>query len=149
MFLLDFLREVIRVEHDKTMTIEEVVARNVKSYVQAIEKTNKWVYEKAGMSKQTYYNLLAGKGEVTRNVEKLNRLFRIQNPMYFYQADFVPPLSVEEVEKTSNLQQLAAANYHVGSTGSEAQQLQHTFKTLDEVIDLLDTLHTVAEVNEL
>jgi len=69
--------------------------------------------------------------------------------MYFYQADFVPPLSVEEVEKTSNLQQLASANYHVGSTGSEAQRLQHTFKTLDEVIDLLDTLHTVAEVNEL
>lgn len=143
-------------KHDKTMTIEEVVARNVKSYVQAIDKTNKWVYEKAGMSKQTYYNLLAGKGEVTRNVEKLNHLFRIQDPMYFYQADFVPPLSVEEIEKTSNLQQLAAANYHIGTVknrnsyvNSEEQQLQHTFKTLDEVIDLLDTLHTVAEVNEL
>lgn len=138
------------------MTIEEVVARNVKSYVQAIDKTNKWVYEKAGMSKQTYYNLLAGKGEITRNVEKLNRLFRIQDPMYFYQADFVPPLSVEEIEKTSNLQQLAAANYHIGTVNYsasyvnlEAQQLQHTFKTLDEVIDLLDTLHTVAEVNQL
>lgn len=136
-------------ERHQPTTIEEIVARNIKAYVKAIGKTNKWVYEKADMSKPTYYNLLAGKGEVTRNVEKLNRLFRIQDPMYFYQSDFTPPLSIEEIEKAKNLQQLAAANYHVASTGPEAQQLQHTFKTLDEVIDLLDTLHTVAEVNQL
>ncbi|TCI24329.1 hypothetical protein EVJ30_08275 [Exiguobacterium sp. SH5S13] len=135
--------------HHKPMTIEEVVAENIKVYIQAIDKTNKWVYERAGMSKQTFYNLLAGKGEITRNVEKLNRLFRIQDPMYFYRTDFTPPLSVAEIEKTMNLQQMAAANYHVGSIGSEAEQLNHTFKTLDEVIDLLDTLHTVAEVNQL
>lgn len=139
----------IVVERHQPMTIEEIVARNIKAYVKAIGKTNKWVYEKAGMSKPTYYNLLAGKGEVTRNVEKLNRLFRIQDPMYFYQSDFTPPLSIEEIEKTKNLQQLAAANYYAASTGPEAQQLQHTFKTLDEVIDLLDTLNTVAEVNRL
>lgn len=135
----------------KTMTIEEVVARNIKAYVQAIGKTNKWVYEKAGMSKPTYYNLLAGKGEVTRNVEKLNRLFRIQDPMYFYQSEFVPPRSIEEIEKTKNLQQLAAANYHLHTdvSVSKSEEMERTFKTLDEVIDLLDTLHTVAEVNRL
>lgn len=130
----------------KTLTIEEVVAKNVKAYIQAIGKTNKWVFERAGMSKQTFYNLLSGKGEVTRNVEKLNNLFRIQDPMYFYQTDFVPPRSVMDMKHEMRLQQHAAANFHVGTSGTESEQLQRTFSTLEEVIELLDTLHAIREV---
>ncbi|MBR2757541.1 MAG: helix-turn-helix transcriptional regulator, partial [Exiguobacterium sp.] len=78
--------------------INQLVGKNIKLYIEAVGKSPKWVYERAGMTKSTYYDLLKGNGDINKNVQKINKLFRINEPFYFYNEQFVPPKTIEQIE---------------------------------------------------
>ncbi|WP_214849752.1 hypothetical protein [Exiguobacterium sp. s138] len=124
-------------------SIEEIVSRNLQVYLETIGKTHKWVYERAGMSKPTFYNLLKGKGDIKGGITRLNRVFRISDPTYFYQQDFKVPMSIHDLQNTATLKQQAAANYHAFGP---SPVMDETFETLEEIITMLDVLHSFDEV---
>ncbi|GAB6461949.1 hypothetical protein bcgnr5390_11820 [Bacillus luti] len=64
--------------------IQKVVGDNIKTFVESRERKHSWVIERTGIEKNTYYDMLHGKGIIDENITKLNRLFRIKDPMYFY-----------------------------------------------------------------
>ncbi|MCT4781397.1 MULTISPECIES: hypothetical protein [Exiguobacterium] len=126
-------------------SIEEVVSRNLRAYLETIGKTHKWVYERAGMSKPTFYNLLKGKGDLKGGITRLNRVFRISDPTYFYKEDFKVPTSIQDLQSTATLKQQAAANYHALGP---SPVIDETFETLEGIIAMLDVLHSFDEVEE-
>ena len=66
-----------------------VVAKNIRDYINAIEKSKGWVSHRSGISQVDLDCLLEGKGNLKRDIPKLNKLFRIQDPYYFYNENLL------------------------------------------------------------
>jgi len=130
--------------HLEQPTVKQVVARNVAAYIEAIGKTKTWVAERSGMTRRTLHKQLKGEGEVEKKIEKLNRLFRIADPMYFYASDFTAPPSLETMSEAMTLKQQAAASFHASG---DPKELDDTLETLEELITMIDVLKNVKEVD--
>ena len=125
--------------------LNQLVGRNIKLYIEATGKSPKWVYERADMTKSTYYDLLKGSGDINKNVQKINRLFRINEPFYFYNEQFVPPKTIEQIDLESNLINVAAASYH--KSGDE-HRLDETMKMLEDFISMIDVLERLNQIDK-
>lgn len=125
--------------------LNQLVGRNIKLYIEATGKSPKWVYERAGMTKSTYYDLLKGSGDINKNVQKINRLFRINEPFYFYNEQFVPPKTIEQIDLESNLINVAAASYH--KSGDE-HRLDETMIMLEDFISMIDVLERLNQIDK-
>ncbi len=65
----------------------KIVGQNVKKYIEGKGIKHSWVMERTGIKKTAYYNFLKGEGNVEEYVAKINKLFRINDPFFFYKAD--------------------------------------------------------------
>lgn len=81
--------------------INQIVGENIKKYIEATGKSQKWVYQKSGMTRSVFYNLLKGKGDVMKNAEKIAKVFRIKDPLYFYNQKFEPLMSLKEKNRVN------------------------------------------------
>ncbi|MEY8742066.1 hypothetical protein AB9M62_21565 [Bacillales bacterium AN1005] len=127
----------------KEDTINDIVAKNIKTYIEAVGKSQKWVYEKSSISKAAFYKLLRGEGDLNRTVPKLNKLFRIQDPFYFYSTDFVPPRTITQIKENSSIQNQMAASYH-GEVNDP--DFKRTMNMLEDFISMIDVLETMKKV---
>lgn len=123
------------------MTINEIVGRNVKAYIEAIGKSHKWVYEKAGIAKPTFYNLLKGEGDVSKSVEKLNQLFRISNPTYFYDEEIKLPKNVDALEQAS-IKNFSAASFNA----KDSEAFRETMGVLDDMMTIIHALKSAKNI---
>jgi hypothetical protein len=137
--LLGVIRLETNVKKDNN-NINEIVARNVKNYIEAVGKSQKWVYERSGIPKATFYNLLKG-GDINKSIPKLNKLFRIQDPFYFYNENIQLPRTLEELEADS-IKNFSAASFN----GTDSQEFRNTMAMLDEIINMIHTLKTAKEI---
>lgn len=120
--------------------INDIVADNIKVYIEAIGRSQKWVYEKAGITKSSFYKLMRGEGDLNKTIEKLNKLFRIEDPFYFYNIDFHPPRTVQAIKERSTLHHQMAASYH-GDTNDVS--FKETLDMLEDFISMIDVLETM------
>lgn len=121
--------------------INAIVAQNVKAYIDAIGKTQKWVYERSEIPRATFYNLLKGEGDINKSIPKLNQLFRINDPFYFYNENIQLPLTLEELEADS-IKNFSAASFN----GTDNKAFRDTMRVLDDVINMIHTLKSAKEV---
>jgi len=119
------------------MIINKIVGNNVKAYIDAIGKSQKWVYEKAGIPRATFYNLLKGEGDVSKSVEKLNQLFRISDPMYFYNETITLPKTVQALEQAS-IKNFSAASFNA----EDSEAFRETMLVLDDMMTIIHALKT-------
>ncbi|HDX9701703.1 TPA: hypothetical protein ROY42_005626 [Bacillus thuringiensis] len=68
--------------------IKKIVGNNIKTFIESRERKNSWVIERTGIGKNAYYDMLNGKGNIDEHITKLNTLFGIKDPMYFYKTDY-------------------------------------------------------------
>lgn len=125
--------------------INLIVGNNIRNFIAAKNKQHTWVIERTGMSKKTFYNLLDGKGNVTKHTEVIAKLFR-KDPLYFYQNELELPSSTLEINEKYNFVNLAAASYHVDH---DKVEFLETMKILDEFIEIVDVMKTVVEDKEI
>lgn len=123
--------------------INDIVAANIKSYIEAIGRSQKWVYEKAGIPKPSFYKLLKGEGDLNKTIPKINKLFRIEDPFYFYNANFEPPRTVQQIKNTSSIQNQMAASYHGDINDADFKE---TMNMLEDFISMIDVLETMKEI---
>ncbi|MGE7920643.1 hypothetical protein ACQKM9_17160 [Viridibacillus sp. NPDC093762] len=121
--------------------INVIVARNVKNYIDAVGKSQKWVYERSGIPKATFYNLIKGEGDINKSIPKLNKLFRIQDPFYFYNENIQLPRTLEELEADS-IKNFSAASFN----GTDSEAFRETMTILDEIINMIHTLKSAKEL---
>lgn len=121
--------------------INAIVARNVKNYIEAVGKSQKWVYERSGIPKATFYNLLKGEGDINKSIPKLNKLFRIQDPFYFYNENIQLPRTLEELEADS-IKNFSAASFN----GTDSEAFKETMIILDDIINIIHTVKTAKEL---
>ncbi len=128
---------------NETKNLNEIVGENIKNYIDAVGRSHKWVYERADIPKATFYKLLRGEGDLNRTVPKINQLFRIEDPFYFYQKEFQLPRTIKEIKEQSNIQNFSAASYN----GKEDDDDFHeTMRMLEDFISMIDVLETVKEL---
>lgn len=120
---------------------EKIVAKNVRDYIEAVGKSHKWVYERSGIPKATFYNLLKGEGDINKNIPKLNKLFRIDDPFYFYNENIQLPRTLDEIESDS-IEVYAAASF----AGSGSQEFKESMQILEDVINMIHILKTAKEI---
>lgn len=133
----------LRENEQSKKNINVIIGQNIKAYIEAIGKSQKWVYEKAGISKPAFYNLLRGEGDLNKAISKLNKLFRINDPFYFYSTDFKPPRTIMQIKNTSRIENQMAASYH-GDTNSLAYK--ETMDTIEDFISMIDVLETMKKI---
>lgn len=121
--------------------INVIVARNIENYIRAIGKSKKWVYERSGIPKATFYNLLNGEGDINKSIPKLNKLFRIQDPFYFYNENIQLPRTLDELEADS-IKNFSAASFN----GTDSAAFRETMTILDDVINIIHTLKSAKEI---
>ncbi|MEE1131993.1 MAG: hypothetical protein UHX00_10290 [Caryophanon sp.] len=120
---------------------EKIVAKNVRDYIEAVGKSHKWVYERSGIPKATFYNLLKGEGDINKNIPKLNKLFRIDDPFYFYNENIQLPRTLDEIESDS-IEVYAAASF----AGSDSKEFKESMQILEDVINMIHILKTAKEI---
>lgn len=121
--------------------INTIVSRNIKNYIEAVGKTQKWVYERSGIPKATFYNLLKGEGDINKSIPKLNKLFKIQDPFYFYNENIQLPRTLEELEAAS-IKDFSATSFN----GTDSVAFKETMTTLDEIINMIYALKSAKEI---
>lgn len=123
--------------------INEIVASNIKLYIDAIGRSQKWVYEKAGIPKPSFYKLLKGEGDLNKTIPKLNNLFRIEDPFYFYNLEFNPPRTIKQIRSSSSI----LANSSLANTND--LNFNDTLKMLEDFISMIDVLETMKEITQV
>lgn len=121
--------------------INEIVALNIKNYIEAVGKSQKWVYERSGIPKATFYNLLKGEGDINKSIPKLIKLFRIKDPFYFYNENMPLPKTLDELENDS-IKNFSAASFN----GTDSPEFRETMAILDDVMNMIHTLKSAKEV---
>lgn len=121
------------------MKINQLVGENVRKYIESRGISHSWVMERTGIKKTAYYNFLNGKGNVEQYLAKINRLFRIEDPFYFYRKnmDFEPPTlyrsGVDEFMSQVSL------SFH----GEKDEAFMHGMRLIGEFVELIDVLQSV------
>lgn len=128
------------------MNMNEIVGRNIREFIKAKGKQNKWVIERTGMNSKTFYNLLDGKGNVAKHAETIANLFRINEVAYFYKTDFKPPLTFSEIKEKDDFIHYAALSYH---NQGDKQEFLRTMEILDEFIEIIDVIQSALDNEEL
>lgn len=124
--------------------INQIVGENIRKYIEATGKSQKWVYEKAGMTRSVFYNLLNGQGDVMKNAGKIAKVFRIKDPTYFYNQNFEPLMSLEEKIGSTSITKKIAASYH-GQV--DDKDFAETLGMLDDFISMIDILENLNTIN--
>ena len=122
--------------------LNKIIAQNIKDYIDALGKSQKWVYERSGIPKATFYKLLNGEGDLNKTVPKLNKLFRIEDPFYFYQENIKLPRSIKEINESSSILNCSAASY----TGADGPQFKDSMNILNDIINIINRLENAKEV---
>lgn len=120
---------------------ELVAIRNVQAYLEAIDKSYKWVCQRANIFEEHFLKFLNGEGNTEEVVTKISELFRISDSSYFYSTDIKLPRNLEQLEMNS-FQNLQSANFHV----TDSKELQETMRVLDDVINIIHVLKTAKEI---
>lgn len=121
--------------------INLIVAKNVRDYIAAIGRSQKWVYERSGIPKTTFYSLLKGEGDINKSIPKLNKLFRIKDPFYFYNVDIQLPPKFEEIEVNA-IKNLTAVHFN----GIDDGHFQATMNVLADMINIIHILESAKKI---
>lgn len=122
------------------MTINQIVGENIRNYIEASGKSKKWVQERAGMTHSVFYSLLKGEGDVMKNTEKISKVFRIKDPLYFYKENFEVPIPLNELINSTSITKKIAASYHGDRTDKDFVE---TLEILDDFISMIDILENL------
>lgn len=125
---------------NETLQDNLIVAKNIRDYINAIEKSKGWVSHRSGISQVDFDCLLEGKGNLKRDIPKLNKLFRIQDPYYFYNEKIKLPMSLEKLEATS------LRNFSLKGDNTDSEAFKNTMCILDDVINMINTLKTAKDI---
>ena len=128
---------------NQNKNINEIIGENIKNYIDAVGKSHKWVYERADIPKPTFYKLLRGEGDLNKTISKLNTLFRIEDPFYFYNTEFKVPRTIKEIKEQSNIQNFSAASYN---GNDENGYFKETMNMLEDFISMIDVIETVKDL---
>lgn len=121
--------------------INDLVAKNVNAYIKALNKSKKWTYERSGIPKATFFNLLQGKGDINKSIPKLNKLFRINDPFYFYKEEIKLPRNLVDIENDS-IKNFSAASFN----GTDHENFKETMSILDDAINMIHILKSAKEL---
>lgn len=112
----------------------------MRAYLLAIDKSENWVCERSGIAKSDLDNLLKSEGNTTRDIPKLNKLFRIQDPTYFYNEQIQLPRILNELDADS------IRNFSLRGDNSDSEAFKETMCILDDFINIIHTLKTAKEI---
>lgn len=125
---------------DKLKKEALIIAKNVRAYLIAIDKSEDWVCERSGIAKADLDNLLKSEGNATRDLPKLNKLFRIQDPNYFYNEQIQLPRTLNELDVDS------IRNFSLRGDNSDSEAFKETMCILDDLMNMIHTLKTAKEI---
>ena len=121
--------------------INAIVVQNVKNYIETIDKSQQWVYERSNMSKTEFDNLLNGQGDLKKSIQRLNKLFRIKDPFYFYNEHIQLPSTLAELEADS-IRNLSPTLFN----GKDNKEFKETMIILNDVMNMIHTLKSAKEL---
>ncbi|MGZ0087180.1 hypothetical protein ACWNXI_16870 [Caldibacillus thermoamylovorans] len=117
----------------------KIVGQNVKKYIEGKGIKHSWVMERTGIKKTAYYNFLKGEGNVEEYVAKINKLFRITDPFFFYKADMELNEKTFERSRSDSFMNYVALSFH-GAEDEEFKKGMHLFSEFVELIDVLKSV---------
>ncbi|NRD80848.1 hypothetical protein HPT25_26325 [Bacillus sp. BRMEA1] len=115
------------------MDTKKIVGENIRLYIDSVGRNNQWVINKTGIPRATFYNLLNGEGDLSKGIEKLNELFGIKDPFYFFTEDLQLPQTLKEKQRKAEFRNLVAAE-------GEEKEFQKTLDILSDFIKMIELL---------
>lgn len=121
--------------------IKKIVGNNIKTFIESRERKHSWVIERTGIKKNAYYDMLNGKDIIDEHITKLNRLFRIKDPMYFYKTDFDYAKPKNLLNRKENFLNHVTLSYQ----GEITPELIEGFEVFFDFVELIDVLKATTE----
>jgi|HigsolmetaGSP11D_1036233.scaffolds.fasta_scaffold11714_3 hypothetical protein len=117
----------------------KIVGQNVKEYIERKGLKHSWVMERTGIKKTAYYKFLKGEGNVEEYVEKINKLFRINDPFFFYKEDMAFTEKTLKRSRSDSFMDYVALSFH----GTVDEELKKGMQLFGEMVELIDVLKSV------
>ncbi|HFK1498008.1 TPA: hypothetical protein ACGXMW_002258 [Bacillus paranthracis] len=116
--------------------INKIVGKNIKTFLESRKLNNTWVIDRIDINKNAFYDMLNGKGCVDIHVAKINKLFGIKDPLYFYQTNF------DYTKSKNRLNRKDVFFKHIDLSHSEdiTSELNEGFEVFLEFVELIDIL---------
>lgn len=115
--------------------INKRAGENIRKFIESKKISNTWVIKRTGIGKTAFYDMLNGKGRVDVHVEKLNKLFGIKDPTFFYKLEIDEQKVVDHLDRKGNF-----LNYVASTHGEIDEKLTRGFEVFLELVELTDVL---------
>lgn len=125
--------------------LDIIAANNVVKYILAVEKSEKWIAVRIGVSEDTFIHFLTTGKKASSIIPKLNKLFRVNKPNYFYELDFKPPKSFAELEATSTLDKRVCLS-DKGTFNTKSFEFKETMEVMEDLMNITHILKSAKEI---
>lgn len=117
--------------------INKIAGKNIRVFIESRDLKNSFVMERTGISKNAFYNMLNGKGNIEEHIKKLSDFFGIDDPMYFFKTNY-------DYKKPKNILNRKERALELVDD-KDSSELNEGIEVFLELVELIDVLKVAQE----
>ncbi|PHD06622.1 hypothetical protein COF45_25160 [Bacillus wiedmannii] len=119
-------------------TVNKILGRNIQAFLESRNLNKAWVRKRADIEEHIFDDMLSGKEKIDIHVHvaKINKLFGIKDPAYFYQTNFNYTKPRKQLNCKENFFE------YINSSRKETinPELNEGFEVFFDLVELIDIL---------
>ncbi|PGU51912.1 hypothetical protein COD70_26240 [Bacillus cereus] len=119
----------------------KIIWGNIKSFIECRELSMDWVMERADIDRTAFYDMLKGKEEIDIYVKKINELFDIDDPNFFYTSNRNDYKKVNHLDRKGNFFKSIGLEHK----NINERELKDGLEIFLEFVELIDILKATTE----
>ncbi|PGB04695.1 hypothetical protein [Bacillus toyonensis] len=119
-------------------TVNKILGRNIQAFLESRDLDKVWVRKRADIEERIFDDMLSGKEKIDIYVyvAKINKLFGIKDPAYFYQTNF----NYTKPRNQLNCKEDFLEYISSSPKGNGTLELNEEFEVFFEFVELIDIL---------
>lgn len=119
-------------------TVNKILGRNIQAFLESRNLNKVWVRTSADIEEHIFDAMLSGKENIDIHVHvaKINKLFGIKNPAYFYQTNFNYTKPRNQLNCRENFLEYIGSSHK----GTVTPELNEGFEVIFDLVELIDIL---------
>ncbi|HFJ9467883.1 hypothetical protein [Bacillus cereus group sp. BfR-BA-01495] len=120
----------------------KIAGENIKKFIESRGLNINWIMERADIDRTTFNNMLKGIGKLDVYIDRINKLFGIEDPNFFYNGEISDYQKINYLDRKGNFFTVIEKSYN----GSCDPKLKEDLEIFLELVELLDVLKTDTDI---
>ncbi|MCR6462280.1 hypothetical protein NXB04_26680 [Bacillus paranthracis] len=124
-------------------TVNKIIGRNIQAFLKSRDLNKVWIRKRADIEEHIFDDMLSGKEKIDIHVHvaKINKLFGIKDPAYFYQTNFNYTKPRNQLNCKENFLEYISSSHK----GTVTPELNEGFEVFFDFVELIDILKATTQ----